>query len=217
MQPYTRTIQVAVIGGTTVCVPLPAPTFGQIVRLVILQSAGSPAAFTFKILDRQGASTVAIDKNTVGGELTSITNKSGRCKLTLAEAKVVRVGSKIEVKGSNVSEYNTTHTVTAVIDSIHVVTDVSYTTDETGGLWQIAPLYPPTADPAMHTLLSSGADSGKAYTAAAGTRITYQNRDNQDRTSRRKAWYLYAELTAGGSGEQTFQFSYTVETATDSY
>jgi len=219
MKPYTRTITVTVEGGTTVCVELPAPIEGKLVRLIATQFSGDAAGFAFTLLDRRGASTVAIDRNTSGGDLTSITEADGEgesqesvCQLTWENPVRLRVGDKIEVKGSSVSEYNTTHTVIRVVSSTSVITDVAYSADGSGGLWQVAPLYPPTASQLAHTLLAKQTiGSGQSYASAAGFSVVYQNRDNQDATSRRRSWYLYAELDVEGTGEKEIQFAYTIE------
>lgn len=69
------------------------------------------------------------------GGVASVTNSGGFAKVTF-DASPDTLPSSFTVTGCSVSAYNTTHTVTSVVSSLSVVTNVAYTADGSGGAWE---------------------------------------------------------------------------------
>ena len=125
------------------------------------------------------------------GGISDIIDDGGSSLVTTNEDHLLKIGDTFEVKGCSVSAYNVTHTVTAVVSDVVVVTDVAYAGLATGGLWQTSPFIPTNA-PASHLIFSGTLASGslQAFDIDRG----YENRDNQYETMRTRNTALWAEF-----------------------
>jgi hypothetical protein len=204
---YSRTVQFAGVSGIATCVELPAAPRGVLERLIITQLTGTAAGGSVSVFDRKGACANANDLNVEeAGGVTSIADSGGSASITFDAAHNLQVGDQIEIKGSSVSAYNTTHTVASVTSDTVAVTDVAFTSGATGGLWQTLPFLP-TANPASHLVYSGSVSSGslQAFDIDRG----YENRDNQSETKRTRSSALWLEYTPNQNG--TFEVAITTE------
>lgn len=209
MAAHTQSQRFTAVGGVATCIPLQTPMRGMLSRLAIKQASGASEDFAFKVYDRKGACINAVDLNTLGGQLTSVTNTGGKATLTTAAAHGLKVGDVVEVKGNAQSGYNISHTVTSVTSSTVVVTNVNYGSTGAGGWWQLAPDMP-TLLPEISLVYSvANVDAGLAH-VNLDINIDYENRDNQSSTSRRRTSALYLEITPEGTGDKEFDISHTV-------
>jgi hypothetical protein len=126
----------------------------------------------------------------------------------------MKVGDQFEVKGCEVSNYNTKFTVVKVLDETSVETNVAYTADATAGYWQTLP-WMPTYTPVTHLVIGDDITAGgifKEYELGRG----YENRDNQSQSMRCRHSALWLELNPAadegeGDNSQVWEVSYTVE------
>ena len=204
---YSRVVEFSGTSGTATCVELPAAPRGVLDRLIITQLSGTSAGGTVSVFDRKGACANANDLNVEeSGEVTSIADSGGSASITFDAAHNLKVGDEIEIKGSSVSAYNTTHTVTSVTSDTVAVTDVAFTSGATGGFWQTLPFLP-TLNPVSHLVYSGSVSSGslQAFDIDRG----YENRDNQDEFRRARYSALWLEYTPDQNG--TFEVAVTTE------
>ena len=206
---YSRVVPFSIICGTPACIELPAPPRGELDRLIVTQKSGDPEAAVLNIYDRKGACLAATDLNVAeSGAVVAITNGMGPTVVQFSDPHRLLVGSQFEVKGNSVAAYNASHTVTAVIDATTVVTDVAYTEDGVGGLWQTLP-YEPTHKPVTHLVLTANITSGVDYLAFDINRA-YENQDNQSITMRTRHSALWLELLTTGLAEPSeWEVAYT--------
>ncbi len=189
---YERVTKVSGTASVSMCVELPAPPRGTLDRLIVTQTSGSAGAGTINIYNRKGACSTANDiKVASSGGISTVADDSGSALVTTDADHLLKVGDAFEVKGCSVSAYNVTHTVTAVVSDVVVITDISYTSAGTGGLWQTSPFIPTNA-PASHLIFSGTLSSGslQAFDIDRG----YENRDNQYETMRTRNTALWAEF-----------------------
>jgi hypothetical protein len=190
---YARVVAINGVSGEPLCVELPTPPRGTLERLIVTQTSGAGGASTISVYNRKGACSVAVDLNVdESGEVTDVTESSGQAAVQTSAAHNLKVGDTIEIKGCDVAAYNVTHTVTAVTSDTIVVTDISYTSDGTGGLWQTSP-FMPTNNPNSHLIYTGALVSGslQAFDIGRG----FENRDNQSETKRCRHAGLWAEFT----------------------
>ena len=205
---YSREIEFSATGGSKSCIELPASMRGELDRFLIKQVGGTAAAFDFTIYDRKGACESANDLHTNNGSVVDITDTGGQATVQTAEDHLLKPGDVVEIKGSDQSAYNTMHTVVTVVDSTTFTTDIAYTADGSGGLWQTEPLLS-TVDPEMHEVY--GPQTVNSGTTHKGTdlNISYENRDNQSSTARRRHSGLWLEIDPDGTGAKDYVCSYT--------
>lgn len=204
---YSRIVEFEGTASTPVCVELPTVPRGLLRRFVIKQASGTSASGAFTLYDRKGACVKATDLNvTESGTVTSVANSSGSAQITFAAATNLKVGDVIEIKGNSVSAYNVQHTIVSKTSATVFVSDVSYTSNGSGGLWQTTP-FMPTYDPAMHAVYGNSVTSG-AF-SAYDLYISFENRDNQSPTMRTRYQALWLEFTPSQNG--TFQAAITTE------
>ncbi len=211
---YSRDVVAeSVPAGEPFCIVLPAPMRGALDRLIVKQTTGDDDGYSFNLYDRKGACVGASDLHTTNGEVTAITEGGGTKALIEAEAHELTLGATIEVKGSDVTSYNTTHTVIEIVSEDTVLTDIDYTADGSGGRWQTTPEVYATRNPVIHVLLGpisvAGGGSGLYQNFNVGQ--SYENRDNQNLTARRRASALYLEITTVDVGDKNFEIAYTVD------
>jgi len=211
---YSRTIEFTCTGGAVRCVELPMQPRGTLKRLIIEQVAGGNESAEAVVYDRRGACSQLNDLNVdASGEVATVTDSGGSTLVTFdsdeSEGLPLQVGDVIEIKGCDVSTYNTTHTVTAVNSDTEVVTDQTYTSDGTGGYWQTEPFIAGYA-PGSHLVHAVSITAGTASKEFDSDKA-YENRDNQSETMRTRHSGLWLELTPGGNGDTTWQVSYTSE------
>lgn len=190
---YARVVSVDGVATETQCVELPTPPRGTVDRIIVTQLDGAGGASTIAIYNRKGACSVANDLNVdESGDVVDVTTDGGQAAVQTDAAHNLKVGDTIEIKGCDVAAYNVTHTVTEVTSDTVVVTDIAYTSDGTGGLWQTSPFLP-TNNPASHLVYSGSLTSGslQAFDIDRG----YENRDNQSETLRSRYSALWAEFT----------------------
>jgi len=206
---YSRTVAFTANGNLTTCVELPLPPRGELDRVILTQTSGTAANAVFKIYDRKGACTVATDLNvTASGGLDSVANSTGYCLVETLTGNGLKIGDTIEIKGSNVSAYNTKHTVTNIVSSFQVVTDIAYTSSaNSSGYWQTLPFLP-TLAPVSHLIMTDTKQSNTDF-VAFGLNRPYENRDNQSPVTRVRHSGLWLEITPAGSGTKTWEISYT--------
>lgn len=204
---YTRVVKFTGTAGQPQCVELPVPPRGVLERLIITQLNGTPGAGTVSIFDRKGACQGETDLNVdESGEVTGVTSSGGSAAVEFAADHNLQVGDTFEIKECDVAAYNVTHTVVEVTSSTVVVTDISYTSDGTGGVWQTSPFLP-TNNPASHLLYEGNLASGELK--AFDVDQSYENRDNQSETMRTRYQALWLEITPAQSGD--FEVSVTAE------
>ena len=204
---YSRIVPFVGEAGTPVCVELPVPPRGTLDRLIITQISGTPGTGDAIIYDRKGACAGETDLNVdESGIVDSVTTAAGNASVEFTEAHNLKVGDTFEIKECDVADYNVTHTVTAVTSDVIVVTDVSYTSDGSGGVWQTSPFLP-TTNPDSHIIYEGTLSSGSMK--AHDIDRSYENRDNQSETLRTRYQALWLELTPENSGN--YEASITTE------
>lgn len=207
MAGYTRTVKFAGTAGEPSCVELPCFQRGKLDRLIVTQTSGTPGGGNFNVYDRKGACVNEVDLNvTESGAVDAIANSSGVVRLTTDADHNLKVGDVIEIKNCSVTAYNRLHTVTDVVSSTVVVTNVSHTSNASDGVWQTEPLFPsvhPDSSIVYTGSLSSG--SLKAFDIDQ----QYENRDNQDVVMRTRRGALWLEITPDNSGN--YEVSITTE------
>jgi len=186
------------VAATPICVELPLPPRGTLDRIILTQLDGTPGAGTVNIYNRKGACSTANDLNVAeSGSVVTVDNEGGMARVMFDADHNLTVGATFEVKGCSTAAYNVTHTVTTVMSSILVVTDVAYTAGGAGGLWQTPP-FNATNNPASHLVYSGtiAAGSLQAFDIDRG----YENSDNQSKTMRARYQALWAEVTPAETG-----------------
>jgi hypothetical protein len=207
---YSRDVSFSAAGGVPTCVVLPVSMRGTLDRLIIRQVSGTGVTFQFVVYDRRSACAGQIDLHVQGGDLVGGVNNGGQVQFETEEDHNLKVGDTLHVSESDVSGYNDQyHTVISVESDTEFTTDVAYSSDATGGIWQTPPLDEyPLLHPAVHRVFSG---SGLVDTTFESYDIdrNYENRDNQDVTARRRTSALYLEITPGGTGAKTWVASVT--------
>lgn len=207
---YSRSVRFDATGAVAACVELPAPPRGILNRLIITQISGVAVGSAATIFDRRGACAAGVDRNVAqSGAVTSVLDLGGFASVTFTADHDLLVGDTFVIKGSTVSAYNVTHTVTAITSSTVVVTSIAYTSNATGGVWQTPPL-DPTVSPNSHIVYEATVISGTPF-KAFGLQVSYENRDNQSVTMRSRHSALYLELTPSGTGAKVFEVAITSE------
>ena len=112
------------------------------------------------------------------------------------------VGDTLTVAGSSVGGYNTTHRVTARIDSFNLVTDVSYTSLGNGGT---ATLAIPTVEKNLYKIASAVASGGVA-TWEASSWVVLHNADALAKGQSVKTNLAYLDAGAAGSYRASLNF-----------
>jgi hypothetical protein len=206
---YSRVVPFSIICGTPACVELPAPPRGVLERLIITQKSGDPEAAVINVYDRKGACIIANDLNvSESGLVAAIGNDTGYTTIAFPADHHLIVGNRIEIKGSDVAEYNTDHLITQVVATDIVVTDVSYVSDGTGGLWQTLP-FNPTNKPITHLVLTANVTESTDLILFDIHRA-YENKDNQSETMRCRHSSLWLEfLTEGAVEPSDWEVAYT--------
>lgn len=208
MTSYSKSLEFDAEGGVESCIQLPMPPRGRLERLILKQISGTDVDADFSILNRRGASAVAVDLNvTHSGSVATVGNASGSARITFPVAHELKVGDTFDVKECDISDYNTRHTVVSVTSELIVVTDVSYTSGGTGGLWQTPPFIP-LLDPEMYLVYAGAVNSGTTVKEFE-LNLAYENADNQSEVSRRRTSALWLSITPEGSGDKTWQIAYT--------
>jgi hypothetical protein len=87
--PYCSQVDVTAIGGTNLCVTLPAPARGIVVRLVVKQMSGALDGFTYELYDREDACASVATDSTNPDDLT-----------WFADADIHRIQAKQTVNAS---------------------------------------------------------------------------------------------------------------------
>lgn len=204
---YSRIVEFDATASTPVCVELPAVPRGLLRRFVIKQVSGTSANGSFTLYDRKGACSQATDLNVKeSGTVTSVANEGGNAKITFGASTGLQVGDTIEIKGNSVADYNTTHTITAKVSDSVFVSDVSYTSAGSNGLWQTSP-FMQTYAPLAHVVFTDNVSSGEF--SKYDIYIGFENRDNQSETKRTRYQALWLEFTPSQTG--TFQAAITTE------
>jgi hypothetical protein len=185
------------------------PPRGELDRLIVTQTSGDPEAATINVYDRKGACIAATDLNVAeSGVVLNFGVGGATTTLTFLAAHHLQVGDQFEVKGATNLAYNGTHTVLAVVSNIAVRTDVVFTEEQTGGLWQTLP-FDPTNKPITHLVLTANITSGEDYIAFDINRA-YENKDNRSETMRSRHSALWLEfLTVGAVEPSDWQVAYT--------
>jgi hypothetical protein len=204
---YSRIVTVDGTAATAQCVELPTPPRGTLERIIVTQLDGSAGAGDISIYNRKGACSTANDLNVAeSGSVLTVDDEGGFARVLFDADHNLIVGSTFEVKGCSTAAYNVTHTVTTVMSSTTVVTDVSYTVGGAGGLWQTPPFIS-TSNPASHLIYSGSLTSGslQAFDIDRG----FENRDNQSETLRSRHAGLWAEFTPATTA--TYEIAITCE------
>jgi hypothetical protein len=211
---YSRVVPFSIICGTPACIELPAPPRGVLERLIITQKSGDPEAAIINVYDRKGACVAANDLNvTESGLVATIGNDTGFTAVAFSADHHLIVGNQIEIKGSDVTGYNTDHLIVEVADTDIVITDVVYTANGTGGLWQTLP-FNPTNKPITHLMLTANVTSGEDLVLFDIHRA-YENKDNQSETMRCRHSSLWLEfLTVGAVDPSDWEVAYTCQADT---
>jgi hypothetical protein len=193
---YSRVTPFAGVASTPICVELPLPPRGILERIILTQLSGTPGAGTVVVYNRKGACSTANDLNVAeSGSVVTVDDEGGMARVLFDADHNLIVGATFEVKGCSTAAYNVTHTVTAVMSSILVVTDVA--AGGAGGLWQTTP-FNATNNPASHIVYEGTIASGslKEFDINRG----YENSDNQSETMRARYQALWAEITPTETG-----------------
>lgn len=207
MAGYSRTVKFNVPGTGVACVELPCPPRGKIDRLIVTQINGTPGGGTISIYDRKGACPNEVDLNVdESGAVTSIVTNGGFVQLTTDADHNLKVGDEIEIKDCTVAAYNTIHKVTEVVSSTVVVTDVSFTSGATDGVWQSSPFIP-SVNPASSLVYTNSLTSGSLQ--AFDVDQHYENRDNQSETMRARHAGLWLYIDTANTGD--YEVSITSE------
>lgn len=206
---YSRSISFTT-AGQTVCVRIPVPPRGRLTRLTLVQVAGTAVAGDFKIFDRKGACSVATDLNVrLSGVVSTVATDVSGCRVTFTDTHGLYVGTQFEIKGCSVAAYNVTHTVLSIVNSTTVISDVAFSGNGTGGLWQTLPFLP-TRAPITHLLMQEEVFPGEPLQRLELDRV-YENRDNQNESTRIASDSLWLEFVpASGSGSATWELGYSV-------
>ena len=220
---YSRVVEATVTGGAANCIELPMPPRGILERLIVKQTAGANVDFDYVVYNRKGACATGIDLHVNGGAVTTVVTDGGNCKLTITTTQAypygyaLAVGDTLYVKGTNVAAYNVVHTVTAVNSATEIVTDVTYSSAiTTDGVWQDSvPAVYRRNDPTMNIVNANTTGTSGNASAAFDMERTYENADNQDETSRRRATALWVDLSPEGSSSKTFEIAYTADVQYD--
>lgn len=204
---YSRIVEFDATANVATCVELPTVPRGLIRRLVLKEVTSTSAAGDFYLLDRKGACTNATDINVEqSGAVNGVANEGGSAKITFSASTELKVGDQIDIKNNSVPAYNTRHTIVSVVSPTVVVTDISYTSAGTGGLWQTKP-FMDLMNPAMHRVYAGSVVSGSF--ADYDLYIGFENADNQSETLRMRNQALWLEFTADKNS--TFQAAITTE------
>ena len=204
---YSRIVTVDGTAATAQCVELPTPPRGTLDRIIVTQTSGVAGAGDIAIYNRKGACSTANDINVnESGEVTVVVTSGGSAAVETDADHNLKVGNTFEIKGCDIAAYNVTHTVVEVVSATVVVTDIAYTSDGTGGLWQTLPFIP-TNSPASHLVYEGSLSSGslQAFDIDRG----YENRDNQSETMRSRNSALWAEFTPATTA--TYEIAITCE------
>lgn len=195
-------------GTAVTCVPLGVHVRGTLQRLIIAKRSGTTLGGTVKIYDRRGACIGQPDLEVASsGTIASLADSSTFVRLTSVDAHNLVPGNRIEFKGAARTTYPGIHTVTATISATVVDLDVTYTANA-AGIWQTEP-WIPTQLPQTHLVLSETVPATGELVMFDLNR-GYENRDNQDAISRRRAPRLWMEFTpAAGSESCVFEVAYT--------
>jgi hypothetical protein len=207
---YSKVISFSVTCGTPAAIELPAPPRGVLERVILTQVGGGAEAATCNIYDRKGACEAATDLNVAhSGVIAAVADASGFASVTTTAAHNLTVGDSVEFKNCSESTYNVLQTVTAVVSDTQFITDVAYVSPESAGaLWQTAP-FNPTTQPITHLVYTFNKLSGTDYSSFDVQR-SYENKDNQSNTMRRRASALWLEvLTVGTAETLNFEIAYT--------
>lgn len=209
---YSRSMTFST-GADTVCARVPCPFRGRLTRLTLTQTSGTAAAGTLRLYDRRGASSVATDLNVrVSGVVDEVVTHVDGCKVVFTDTHGLYVGESFEVKGCDVGQYNTTHTVLAVVNDTSIVSDIAYTADGSGGLWQLQPFLR-TQAPVTHLVLQEEVYAGSPLYRLEMDR-RYENRDNQNETTRLAYDALWLEFTPQAEASNaTWELGFTIEPA----
>lgn len=207
--PYSRSISFSTT-SSTVCVRIPAPFRGKLTRLTLTQVSGTPVGGEFRIYDRKGACAAATDLNVrLSGVVSAITTNVSGCQVVFTDTHGLYVGDQFVIKGCSVSTYNTTHTVLSVVNGTTVVSNVAFSSNGAGGLWQTPP-FMPTRTPATHLILQEEVFPNAPLYRLDLDRM-YENRDNQNSTTRLASDSLWLEFVpSAGAGAATWELGYSV-------
>jgi hypothetical protein len=211
---YTRELLVDAVGGTPVVAVLPAPTRGNLERLIIKQVEGAAAAANFTVYNRRGACATEYDLHVKGGGISASANNGGQAQFTTDAAHNLLPGDLVYIKGTGEATYDALyHTVDTVESSTVFTTTTAHASVVSAGIWQTPPLDEyPILDPVMHKIYEGSVTSGTAFEGFDLDR-DYENRDNQDLTARRRGQALYLYLDPAGSGAQ--KWSVAISTISD--
>jgi hypothetical protein len=209
---YSRVVPFSIICGTPACVELPAPPRGVLERLIITQKSGDSEDAVINVYDRKGACIAANDLNvTESGQIASILEfgiTGGRIGIVFSNEHHLIVGDQIEIKNSDIPQYNTIQQVTEVYSATEVVANATYYGDGTGGLWQTLP-FNPTNKPITHLVLTANVTEGVDLVLFDIHRA-YENKDNQSETMRCRHSSLWLEfLTVGAVEPSEWEVAYT--------
>lgn len=195
-------------GTAVTCVSLGVHARGTLQRLIVVKKTGTTQGGTVKVYDRRGACFGQPDLEVAGsGTISSITDSSSFVRMTAASAHNLLVGDRIEFKGAAATTYPGVHTVTSVVSPTAVNLNATYTAGATG-VWQTEPWIPTQLAP-THLVLSETLPADGELIMFDLNR-GYENRDNQDPVTRRRAQRLWLEFTpAVGSGACTFEVAFT--------
>jgi hypothetical protein len=211
---YSKIVSFEVICGTPAFFELPAPPRGVLERVIVTQTSGDLEEADLNIYDRKGACSPAVDLNVAHfGVVVDISDSSGFTLLETDDDHDLRVGEQIELKNSSQDNYNVVHTITSVVSSNEVVTDIVFTIPGSTPvnvpiLWQSKPFDPTTA-PITHLVYSATKLNSADYTQFDINRA-YENKDNQSETMRCRHSALWLEvLTVGAAETLKFEIAYT--------
>jgi hypothetical protein len=206
---YSRIVQFSSASASPICVRIPSPPRGKLTRLTLKRTGGASLTGTFTIYDRKGACAGETDLNVrLSGDVATVVTSGGKARVAFTDAHGLYVGDTFEIKESSIAAYNVTHTVTSIVDDDTVVTDVNYTADGAGGLWQTLPFLP-TRDPSGH-IVFTGTVAAAATTVHVNLDIPYENRDNQNEVTRIATGALWLEFTASAVTAATWELGFTV-------
>jgi hypothetical protein len=214
-QGYSRTVRFDATAGQQAVVELPAPPRGELSRFILHQISGVVTAASFSVYDRKGACSTANDREVyASGAVQAVAASQSKAAFTFTAQHGMKAGDQFEVKGCDVSGYNTKFTVVSVLSATSVLTNVAYTANASAGYWQTLP-WMPTYTPVTHLVLGDDIAAGgvlKEYDLGRG----YENRDNQSQTMRCRHTALWLELNTttddpSGDNSQVWEVSYTVE------